>query len=199
MNITLYGPKQGSAMRVFWAMEELGQAYEHKNIDMRAGEHKGPEYLGINPVGQVPAASFDGLVMAESLAINRYACEKFNPALLGSTPEFRAKGMQWELFVMFNVQNNLSVLAGPKWGMPFNAEADAKARERLQKNLPVLDQYLSSAEYLAGGKFTIADINAGAAFEYAGFAEYDLTTYANISRWLTALRTRPSYLKVTTA
>ncbi len=194
-HIIVYGPRGGSAMRVFWALEELGQVYEHKTIDMAHGEHKQEAFLAINPVGQVPAASFDGFLMAESLAITRYACEKYKPELLGVTPESRAKAMQWELFVILNIQQHLATLASVKWGMTPTEEQTARAHERLNQFLPLLEVYLAKTEFLSGAELTIADINAGAAFNYATLIDMDLSMYPAITKWLSVLRARPSFVK----
>lgn len=179
----------------FGRLKKFGQSYEQKNLDMAKGEHKQEAFLAVNPVGQVPAASFDGFVMAESLAINRYICEKYQPALLGATPESRAKAMQWELFVILNIQPHLSTLASPKWGMTITEEQATRAKDRLNQYLPLFEAYLSKTEFLSGAEFTIADINAGAAFNYLGYAEVDISGYPSITKWVNALHARPSFAK----
>src|SRR5690349_3893591 len=113
--IKVYGGNVGSSLRVHWMLKELGLAYETIRVDLRNGEHKKPEFLMVNPAGQIPAIDVDGFRLAESVAIAYYLAEKYNPTLLGSTPEIRAKGLQWTLWTILNVQKPLLELAMQVW------------------------------------------------------------------------------------
>ena len=53
--ISIYGSPKSSSGRCFWALEEVGQAYEAKSINFKENEHKSEEFLKINPNGKVPA------------------------------------------------------------------------------------------------------------------------------------------------
>jgi len=191
--IKLYGPRGGSSLRVHWTLHELGVDYETVNVELSKGEHKMPEFLAINPAGQVPAIDVDGFYLAESIAIAQYLAEKFNPAFLGS-PEQKAKGLQWALWIMLNVQiGGLSKMAAPKWtGVPDEAGVTA-GREQVEKHLPTLETYLNTHAYLAGDIFTVSDIDGVCTFAYARWAEFDLSNYPNISAWIERCEARPAY------
>ena len=192
-SIILHGPRMGSSIRAHWMLAELGVAYETKDVDLRAGEQRTPEYLAMNPAGQVPTLVIDGFVLAESMVIARYLASKFRPELNGRTLEEAAKGAQWELWTMLNLQGNFSTIARQKWTGVMDPTGEAKAREVLPKQLGILDAYLGTTAYLAGEEFSTADINAVAGMSYAGFIEYDLSAYPNIQRWMTACMARPAY------
>ncbi len=196
MNIQLYGPRNGSSLRVHWMLAELELPYESMPLDMRAGDHKKPEFLAINPAAQVPVINVDGFILAESMAITRYLAAKIKPELNGKTPEEIAKGMQWELFVTLKIQQYFSIIAIQKWRNAPDPAGEAKAREALPAQLTILDTYLGTKIYVAGDEFTTADINAVMGVSYAGFIEYDLSLYKNIQRWMNACTSRPAYISV---
>jgi glutathione S-transferase len=66
-------------------------------IDIMAGENRKPEYLGVNPVGHLPALVLDdGSVLAETVPICEYLEERHpEPSLIGRTPEERATTRMW--------------------------------------------------------------------------------------------------------
>ncbi|OGL96944.1 hypothetical protein A2318_01830 [Candidatus Uhrbacteria bacterium RIFOXYB2_FULL_45_11] len=191
--IKLYGPRGGSSLRAHWTLHELGVDYENIPLELSKGEHKQPEYLAINPAGQVPAIDVDGFFLAESIAIAQYLAEKYNPSLLG-TQEQKAKGLQWALWIMLSVQvGGLSDMSRPKWtGIPDEAGV-AAGRAQVEKNLPILETYLGANEYLAGNAFTVSDIDGVCTFAYARWAEFGLTNYPNISAWIERCEDRPAY------
>ena len=76
----LYGYPQTRSTRVAWALEETGAEYEYGLINLKAGEHKQPAFLAINPFGKIPSLVDDGHVMSESSAICTYIAEKFPAA-----------------------------------------------------------------------------------------------------------------------
>jgi hypothetical protein len=64
MTMTFYYAPMSSATRVHWAIEELGVPYEKVKLDLKAGEHKTPEFLKLNPNGTITALSAGGLETA---------------------------------------------------------------------------------------------------------------------------------------
>lgn len=194
-SITLYGARMGSSFRPHWMLAELGLPYETAALDMRAGDHKKPEYLAINPAGQVPAMMYDGFALSESAAIAHYLAEKHDPSLLGATPEDRATALRWEFYILLNLDKHFSTLASKTWGMPAAPEAEAKAAEMLGKSLPVVEGWLSSREWLAGGAFSVADVVARSSFNYAETASFDLSAYPSITAWMRRCADRPAYAK----
>jgi len=190
--IILYGPRMGSSLRAHWMLAELELPYESKQLNLQAGEQRTPEYLALNPAGQVPTIVVDGFVLAESMVITRYLAARFKPELNGRTLEEAAKGAQWEMWVALNLQHHFSVMAMQKWTGVANPEGEAKARESLAKHLPLLEMRLGQSEFLAGDVFTTADINASVGMSYAQFTNYDLTSYPQIQRWMKTVMDRPA-------
>lgn len=194
MNITVYGGAGGSSLRVHWMLHEAGLEYQTKRVDLSKGEHKMPEFLAVNPAGQIPAIDIDGMVFAESFAITQYIAERFKPEFLGSTPEMHAVATQWALWVMFNVQSSALDLAFMVWRNAPDEEKKVKAFAALDAVLPVFETLLGSREYVAGDMFTIGDIGAVISMTYARFGGFDFSQYPNIVRWLAACESRPAYI-----
>ena len=81
--LKLYGGLRSRAAIVQWYLEELGVPYEYILLDMKAGEHKQPEYLSINPMGKVPAIVDGDFKLWESGAILVYLANKYGETLKG--------------------------------------------------------------------------------------------------------------------
>ena len=90
------------AMRVVWALEEVGQPYELVSTHFLTDAHS-PEFLKINPNGRIPALQDGDLVLFESLAINLYLARKYGSAIwpktagstTRSTPSFLRMALNW--------------------------------------------------------------------------------------------------------
>jgi glutathione S-transferase len=195
-SITLYGGRFGSSLRPHWMLAELGLAYETATLDVRAGDNRKPEYLAINPTGQIPAMVHDGFVLTESAAMVNFLAEKYGPQFFGpATPENHATLLRWEFFALLNLDKHFATLAGKNWGRVPAPDVEAAAKEALARFLPVLEGWLATRAYLAGDAFTVADVVARPTFNYAEAAEFDLAPYPAIRAWMARCAERPAYAK----
>ncbi len=193
--LTLYGPKLSSAWRCLWMLEEMGAAYAHKDMDWRAGDMKKPEYLALNPNGKVPTLTDGDFVLWESMAINAYLAEKYDPDLYGKSPEDRGKILQWSFWSIIHVQPDVEAKYLRDLRQQPDTAADGKAQATLSRFATVLDEALAGKQFLVGGQFSLADLNCGSVFAYARDAALDLSAFSNLTRWLDALTARPAYRK----
>ena len=168
--ITVYG--EGRGFRVVWLLEEMGLPYRLRDVDLLAGVENDPEFLAINPAGFIPALVDGNVTMVESIAIMQYLLARHGPTPLAPSPHDPAFGhylqflhlgeaglaMAW---YMVNCSANLAP-EGEKdnWGARF-------AREIYESRLGLVTRQLSRAPYLAGDRFTAADISVIYALEYA--------------------------------
>lgn len=196
--ITLYGPARSSAGRCLWMLEEIGQPYENKNVDMRAKEHKGEAFLQINPNGKVPALVDGDVTLFESFAINFYLADKYKPELLGKTHKEKALVHQWSFWASAEMQGPLIEILIQKMFMP-DDKRDQKIIDENTKKLPdyfnVLDKTLTKHKYLAGNEFTLADLNAASVATIAAHLGFDTSAYRHVQTWLKAVADRPAYQK----
>jgi glutathione S-transferase len=186
-------------VRVF--LKEKGLDVPMEQVDLFKGEHKKPEYLKRNPSGLVPTLELDdGRHIAETVAICRYLEEMHpNPPLMGTDAFDKATVEMWqrrvELELLMPIAHcfrhtveavkPLEPQQVKEWGELNRGRALASMRR--------FDKELAGREFMAGPRFTIADITALCAIDFgkaAGIAIPD--DCANLKRWHQAVSARPS-------
>lgn len=185
-------------VRIFLA--EKGLSVPLEQVDIRSGVNRQPDFLAKNPLGGLPVLELDdGRCIAESLAI----CEYFEdlhpePALIGRTPEERAFTRMWERRVEQNVMGTM--LGAFRHGSPFFKgritqvpEMVEPSRAAAAKQLAWLDELLGQHEFVAGDRYSIADITLFCTIDFGGMVgeSYD-PNLKNLSRWHEAMKARPS-------
>jgi glutathione S-transferase len=152
-------PAQGLVrdLRVRWALEEAGLAYEQQLID--ASDQSSESYRTLQPFGQVPAYQENGLELFESGAIVLHIAER-SDALMPSDPGARARVKTWIFAALNSVEPQIQNLVAID--LFYAAEEWAKMRrpaveQMVRKRLVELSTRLNGNEYLEGG-FTAADL-----------------------------------------
>jgi len=185
--------------RIFLA--EKGISLPSEQVDMMAKQHKTPEYAAINPLQRMPALVLDdGAVITESIAICRYfEALQPEPPLFGVGAEDIARVEMWnrrcELNLMFPVAHvfrhthpamkELEVPQVPEWG-----EAN---RPRVAEFLEILDKQLQSHPFVAGERFSVADISAMVAVDFMKPSKLAVPeNLENVRRWHAEVSARPS-------
>ena len=156
-----------NARRVRMFLAEKGIEMAYQQVDLGAGENLEPAFLAKNPAGRIPVLELDdGTCLSETVAICRYF-EELNPEpnLFGNTAVERATREMWSRIVEFNLwlptgmafrhitgfyQDRETVF--PEWGEECKQQALAWFAR--------LDTRLAEVPYVAGDRFTIADILA---------------------------------------
>ncbi|MBO9621160.1 MAG: glutathione S-transferase family protein [Sphingomonas sp.] len=143
-----------------WMLEESGADYRTELLDY-ASTMKDAAYLAVNPMGKVPAIVHKGKVVTECAAICAYLAEAFPEAGLAPTPEERADYYRWLFFA-----------AGPLEQAVTNnfAKFDPSPEQRRMFGygnyalaVDVLEQAVRAHPYIAGDRFTAADVYVGSA------------------------------------
>ncbi|MCE9586002.1 glutathione S-transferase family protein [Candidatus Uhrbacteria bacterium] len=192
----IYGTKQSSASRCYWAAAEAGVELENVPLDFQKQEHKSEAFLKLNPNGKVPTLVDGDVVIWESMAINNYILEKHKPELFGEMDAgSHALLLQWSYWSLAHLQKAIEPLYMQKWIGPMSAEGVEAAKADSTKWLTILDKHLEGREYIVGKTFTIADINVGSV-AFSGKDHIDYNAFPNVSRWLAALAQRPAYQQV---
>lgn len=208
MVVKVYGPHCASAKRVLVCLVEKEIEFEVVPINVLKGEHKDPEYLKLQPFGNVPVIKDGDYTLYESRAIMRYYAEKYRSQgveLLGKTIEEKGLVEQWLEVEAHNFNPpayNLiihvlfpSLLVGGTPDPKVIEESEAK----LVKVLNIYEERLSKSKYLAGDFFSLADIS------HLPFTDYIVNNMGkgylikerkNVSAWWDDISSRPSWNKI---
>lgn len=186
-------PLSGHAHRVELLLSLLNLPTELVFVDLAKGAHKQPEFLALNPFGQVPVIDDNGTVLSDSNAILVYLAQKYgNGRWLPSEPLAAAKVQRW-----------LSVAAGQiasgpatarlitVFGAPYNAE-ETIARSHVL--LKVMDQELSASPFLAGAQATLADVAGYTYIAHAPEGNVSLADYPHVRAWLARIEALPGFV-----
>ena len=185
--------------RIFLA--EKGISVPTEQIDIAAPQHKTPEYATINPFQRMPALVLDdGTIITESIAICRYF-EMLHPEppLFGVGPKDSALVEMWNRRAEINFFANVAAVfrhthpAMKELEVPqVPAWADAN-RPRVAWFLEMLDGELANREFIAGDRYTVADITMQVAVDFMKPARLAMPEgVANVKRWHAAVSARPS-------
>jgi glutathione S-transferase len=192
-------------VRIFMAEKDI--SLPTVPVDLRNAEHMKPEFRALNPWCTVPVIELDdGTAIAEVAACCRYLEElKPEPPLMGTTAAEKATIAMWDhrceidgMFAVMEAFRNATpgfkgrALPGPDdyEQIPELAE---RGRRRVQRFFEWLDLRLAEYEYVAGPRYSVADITALAAVDFAGWAKLELPeTLVNAARWHEAVSARPS-------
>ncbi|KAA0123583.1 glutathione S-transferase [Methylobacterium sp. P1-11] len=186
-------PLSGHAHRARLFLSLVGAPHELIEIDLKAGEHKKPGFLAMNPFGQVPVLDDDGVIVTDSNAILVYVAKRLGRSdWLPEDPQGAAAVQRW-----------LSVAAGELaygpaaarlitvFGAKFNpAEVIARAHTLLAR----LEAHLAGRDWLAGGRPTIADVAIYSYMARAPEGNVDLSGYPNVGAFLRRIEDLPGFV-----
>ena len=197
---TSIGPNP-RVVRMFIA--EKGIDIPKVEIDLMKGENRQAAHLERNPHGQSPALELDdGKYLSEILAICEYLEDKHpKPALIGSTPEEKAETRMWTRRVDLNICEPMATGFRFSQGLPlfksriFTApEAADGLKAMAQDRLKWLDgQMADGREFIAGKRFTLADIVLFCFLDFGGTVGQPLNPdFKTVTAWFARVKARPS-------
>ena len=184
--------------RIFLAEKGIEVPYEE--VDLGSAINRGPEFRKKNPMGTVPVLELDdGTHIAESVAICRYFEElQPNPPLMGVDGRDKAIVEMWnrrmELELLLPIANSFrhrhEFFKGRIEQVPDYAEAERRVSE---SRLAWLDEVLADRPFIAGDRYTIADITALCAVDFGRVSKLGIKPeQKNLARWHEAVSARPS-------
>src|SRR5215469_12305521 len=147
---------------VRWMLEEVGRPYRTEILDYGT-TLKAPAYLAINPMGKVPAIKHGETVVTEAAAICAYLADAFPDAGLAPPPGDPARGPYYR-WLFFGAGPIESVVTSKMLGVEVKPEQKRMAGwGDATDALNALETAVAGREYIAGGKFSAADVYVGAA------------------------------------
>ncbi|MEO0785364.1 MAG: glutathione S-transferase family protein [Pseudomonadota bacterium] len=194
-------PKAPNPDRVVYFLRAKGKLdeVELENVNIMAQEHKTPEYRAISPFAKVPVLVLDdGSTLTESRAICTYFEGIFpEPNLMGETPLEKAQIEMWDrqielmFFVQFagwfrNAHPAMALLENPQ-----SAETAEKSERNAKAFVKRLDAHLADNEFIAAGRFSIADITAFVSCGFCRVMEWaPHKEHANLGAWYERMKAR---------
>jgi glutathione S-transferase len=186
--------------RVRIYLAEKGLEVPTVQLDITKGENRTAPYLAKNPLGGVPFLELDdGTVIAESIAICRYfEALHPEPPLFGTDARDQAlvemwqRRMEYELFrhVAGCFQNTHAFFEGRIEQVPEYGEV---CRRTAAKRLAWLDEELAGRPFVAGSRYTVADITALVGIDFGRVVDIRIAPeQKNLARWHEAVSSRPS-------
>lgn len=195
MSITLHGfPLSGHSHRVQLALSLMGLPHQVVQVDLKNGAHKSPEFLQLNPFGQVPVLDDGGTTLFDSNAILVYLATKYDAdhRWLPRDPKGQADVQAW-----------LSVAAGQIAFGPAAARLITVFGARINPEdvigrahglLKVMDAQLAAHHFLVGNSATLADIAGYSYVSAAPEGNVDLAAYPNVRAWLARVEALPGFV-----
>ena len=196
--IKLYGMTgSGNCWKPAVLMKQLGQPYEWIEINTVKGETRTPEFLALNPNGRVPLLVVNGRKLAESNAMLCYLADgtDFFPADRWQ----RAKILEWMFFEQYSHEPYIATVRFWIHFLHKQDEWQDKIAEAMKKGhaaLSVMEQQLQKTSFLAGARYSIADIALYAYTHVAHEGGYDLAAYPAINAWMKQLEAQPKFEKM---
>jgi glutathione S-transferase len=137
-------------LRLRWACEEAGFPYSVRTVPLGEG---GPVHLARQPFGQVPFMSDGDLHMFESGACVLHLAEK-SETLMPRDPQARTDTLQW----LFAALNSIEMVSVPWWFLEVTGATENGLTGWLESRLAHMERTLKERDWLAAGRFTIADL-----------------------------------------
>lgn len=187
--LTFYTNPMSRGRIVRWMLEEVGAPYETELLDY-ASTLKGEAFRSINPMMKIPAIVHRGKAVTECAAICLYLADAFPEAGLAPATNDRADYYRWMLFAAGPVEQAVTMKA-------LGVQPEA-GRERMlgfgsyDLLVDVLDRELAGRDYLAGGRFSAADLYLGAQLGW-GMQFGTLPKRESFEAYVGRLTDRPAY------
>ena len=198
----LYSGMSPNGFRVEIFLKEKSIEIPTQQLNIVGGDTRRPDYLKINPLGEVPALELDdGRVLTETLAICRYLETLYpeNP-LFGKDALEQAFIEMWTRRIelrVFNVIGDVGLHEFPFFADKIRQFPDyaAEQRKKFIRRLEWLDGEMADGRaFIAGERFSVADITMIAALVVSMFAGIEIPErLTHVKKWEAAVQSRPSF------
>ena len=181
----IYGDSiSGNCLKVKWVADRLGLSYDWIETDVMVGASRTPEFLALNPAGQVPAVILDdGRPLAQSNAIILHLAEGSD--LIPADPYDRARMLEWMFWEQYSHEPYVAVARFQVryQGKPV-ADLEPRIVERGEAALQRLEDGLAAGPFLVGSALSLADVALVAYTRVAHEGGFDLAGYPRVKAWV---------------
>lgn len=181
----IYGDSiSGNCLKVRWVAEYLGRSFDWIEIDVLKGESRTPEFLALNPAGQVPLVILDdGRPLAQSNAIILHLAERSD--LIPTDAYDRARMLEWMFWEQYSHEPYVAVARFQVRyaGKPVS-ELEPRLVERGKDALQRLEDGLALSPFLVGEAVSLADVALVAYTRVAHEGGFELENYPAVAAWV---------------
>ena len=156
--LTFYTNPMSRGRIARWMLEEVGQPYETVVLGYDGIGMKSPDYLAINPMGKVPAITHGDRIVTEGAAICAYLADAFPEAGLAPALADRADYYRWLFFAAGPVE---AAVTNKSLGVDASEKTRMVGYGSLAETLDALEGAVKGRQYIAGDRFTAADVYVG--------------------------------------
>ena len=203
--LTLYGCEiSGNSYKTKLTCELLDIDYNWIEIDLFASEHKQPEFLEINPLGQLPTLVIstdnehcEPSILLESNAIMCYLAR--DSYLIPTDPIDHAKMLQWLFFEQAEIKTNIGAVRYIKRFQNMLSSRLAEYEQKFARSqyiLSYLDQHLADNRFLIGDTVCLADISVYVYTQLAEEGGLELANYPNLQVWFERVEGLEGFIKM---
>jgi len=183
--LTIYGDSiSGNCLKVKFVCDRLGIAYRWVETSVVKAETRTPEFLKLNPAGQVPTVAWpDGRVLSQSDAIIFHLAEGSD--LIPKDAFERAQMLQWMFWEQYSHETAIAVRRFHKTYLKkAEHEIDPGLLPRGERVLGIMNDHLSTRRYFVGETLTLADIALVAYTRCADEGGFDLGRHPHVQSWV---------------
>lgn len=189
----------GSCYKVRLFLSMIGKDYETVPVDYYpGGEHKTPEFLEINPLGQIPVLTDEELTLRDAQAILVYLAGKYDPdrKWYPEDPRLQGEIAMWLSFAGGEIMNSSAARLHDMLFYDFDLD---KVRAAAHAAFRVLDDHLTDREilgrhWIVGENPTVADIACFPYVALSGDGGISLDDYHAIRRWISRVKRIPGFI-----
>ncbi|MBZ6382156.1 glutathione S-transferase family protein [Sphingomonas sanguinis] len=192
-DLTLYTNPQSRGRIARWMLEETGAAYDAVVLDYRT-TMVADDYRAINPMMKVPAIVHGGRVVTETAAICAYLAEVFPDAELAPLPSERAAYYRWLFFAAGPLE---AAVTNKAFGVTVTPDQQRMAGYGdFDRAIGVIGDAVAHSRYIAGDRFTAADVYVGSQMMW--FTQFGLIPKTDaIMAYIGRLHDRPAHRRAT--
>jgi glutathione S-transferase len=192
--LKIFHAPRSRSLRIVWLCEEMGILYETVAVNFR---DPSPAFIAVNPLKSLPVLQDGAVSMIESVAMMLYIMTKYGPTDLEIRPDEPnyAKYLQYLLFGEAGLAMYGNPLVATKYVAPEDKRDNWTAdylKRTFARRLGFIEEGLGESAYVAGDRFTAADISVGYSIGMAGFAA-DIELSPKLKAYHDRLKNRPAY------
>lgn len=193
MSVTLYHARGARSLRVLWMLEEMGLEYQLKTMAFPPRVST-PDYAEVNPNSTVPAMIDGEDAIFESVAVMEYLGAKYGPTPLVARPDEPCFADYLQYLHYGEATLMAYVQAVVRYGLfTPNPDVAKEQTDMFLARLQLVERKLDGEDYLAGSRFTAADISVGYTLSLAAFLELRDRFPARVATYWDRLQQRPAF------